>query len=1094
MALVEKKVLESERNSVYVKSTEGDRLVGTVENNKNVFDKYPELIRTKYNELIDLLISMGLDSVAKDLSDRYTKDETRGLVEAETRALVEDINIDLATGAITITKKDGTSQTIDTALEKIPATFEFEMDENNDRYYLKVTNTDGTVSRTEITNLMNQYTFQPSSTIAFTVTGSGTTTHVKAEILANSITLSALAEEVTQFINQSATQVATDRTVVEAAKKEVIDASITVTDNLALSIVVKEEAIKYGIMSKSYAIGTTGSRTGEETDNSAYYSRQAAYYSRQAETYKNQAHEIAGKDIVFRSELESTYATYAFIDDNCNKAGDITIPTEGWQDDVANSGFYILTLESEAVTEDSILEINLDADSILIADDCGLKPVVTSFNGGFMIYADSVPNDVMTGSLLITGRVLPLTAPGGGGGTGTPGVGIESIEQTTLSVEDDGDNVLTITLTDGTVQKFYVQNGSKGSKGDKGDPGSDANVTTSTIINALGYTPAKQSDVTQLSEEIVDFQKQIDNLSQAEAPEFVDSVDEMTDTSKRYVNTQTGTIWVHRLSTVTKVVTVTDEIVGTTENPYAAGRLPSSGTTTSSPYDYIVSPWIDLGKAEYQGKTIKLHLEGLRYITETYEQYVQNQVFAPDGTVLEQRAYSCLENTYGNMHRLVDNAEILDTTSAVLTINIPKIYGTSGMTIGRVRFGAHGTEADSNIYITYEEEQTVTDEQWVDTGVSYSGTGIDEETLAIISELNNEGADPTTIKLLASPVLDFYNASAYPDDDYTVTHLSKITYPCRADIPVPFTVKWNHNEDAMRTTLVVDTKAIGTANSYRMRIYDVTGFDNYPIYNLLPNTRYYYKVTHVLADGSLVEAKSGNFMTSNESVRLLNIDGTQNVRDLGGWTGLNGKKVKYGKLIRGAALSDSSFNGLIVTGKGRLSLGELKIQAELNLGAIDTETSIASNCAYKKIGYNNYAGAITGETYRAQFKEVLEWIVSCLNGSLAQAGLYTVERNVYFHCQGGCDRTGTLSFQLLGLLGVSESDLAKEYELSSFSDIGFGRLRTTTKAVDTYDYVGMVEAIKTYDGSTITDKFYNFAIACGVSADTITAFRNLMLE
>jgi hypothetical protein len=99
------------------------------------------------------------------------------------------------------------------------------------------------------------------------------------------------------------------------------------------------------------------------------------------------------------------------------------------------------------------------------------------------------------------------------------------------------------------------------------------------------------------------------------------------------------------------------------------------------------------------------------------------------------------------------------------------------------------------------------------------------------------------------------------------------------------------------------------------------------------------------------------------------------------------------------------------------------------------------------------------------------------------------------HCQGGCDRTGTLSFLLLGLLGVSESDLAKEYELSSFSSIGFGRLRTTTAVVDTYDYVGMVEALKAYSGNTITDKFFNFATTgCGISTETITAFRNLMLE
>ena len=65
---------------------------------------------------------------------------------------------------------------------------------------------------------------------------------------------------------------------------------------------------------------------------------------------------------------------------------------------------------------------------------------------------------------------------------------------------------------------------------------------------------------------------------------------------------------------------------------------------------------------------------------------------------------------------------------------------------------------------------------------------------------------------------------------------------------------------------------------------------------------------------------------------------------------------------------------------------------------------------------------------------------------------------------------------------------------SSFSSIGFGRRRTTTKAVDTYDYVGMVQAVKAYSGDTLTDKFYAFATNCGISADTISSFRSLMLE
>lgn len=501
---------------------------------------------------------------------------------------------------------------------------------------------------------------------------------------------------------------------------------------------------------------------------------------------------------------------------------------------------------------------------------------------------------------------------------------------------------------------------------------------------------------------------------------------------------------------------------------------------------HTLTPYIDLTKAEYQGKTIQIHLVGNRYASEANETYIMYGSYKSDKTAIVGRGFTSIVNgiytDYDNNGQII-NLEILSDTSAVLTIGVPLTSDTGPTTVGFLRFCGLGLVTDS-VYITYPDIETVTGGQWHDTGVTYGG-GQDAQLTAKVAALNNEGNLPSTIKLLPKPVLDFYNASAYSDSDYSYSHLGKITYPCRADIPVPFTVKWEYNEEAMRTTVAVDTRAIGTVNAYTMGTYDATGLNKFPIYNLLPNKTYYYKVTHIMQDGSLIEAKSGSFTTSSESWRLLYIDGTQNVRDLGGWTGLNGKKVKYGKIIRGAALSDSSLPELLLTGKGRRSLGELAIQAELNLGATDTETSIASNCVYKKIGYTNYAIAFTDEAYRAQFKEVLEWIVEQL----------TASKPIYMHCQGGCDRTGTLSFQLLGLLGVSESDLAKEYELSSFSNIGFGRLRTTTKAVDTYDYVGMVGALKAYSGATVADKFYNFATTgCGISDATISSFRGLMLQ
>ena len=646
---------------------------------------------------------------------------------------------------------------------------------------------------------------------------------------------------------------------------------------------------------------------------------------------------------------------------------------------------------------------------------------------------------------------------------------------------EKGDKGDPFTYSDFTTEQLAALKGEKGDKGDTGEAGSDATVTAANIKNALGYTPANQ--------------KQLDDLiaSGGFSVPIVDSVDEMVDTSKQYILKSTGTIWEWKETTTEKEVTVRNDIT----SGYERGRLSSGGANSGDVQTHTLTPLIDITKAEYQGKTIQIHLEGNRYFSETAETYIMTAVFDPNKNTILGRAYSTLDRNAGLLGGF-DNAgataEIHSTNSATLTIPVP-LTEDNGKSVGYLRFCGLGT-VDGTVYITYTETQTVTKETWTDTGVAFGGGGsIDTETLAKIAELNNEGTDPTTIKLLAKPVLDFYNASAYSDNDYTYSHLSKVTYPCRADIPIPFTVKWNHNEDAMRTTVAVDTKAIGTLNAYTMITYDATGLNNYPLYNLLPNKTYYYKVTHIMADGSLVEAKSGNFTTSNETVRMLYIDGTQNVRDLGGWTGLDGKKVKYGKIIRGASFADSSYHGLMLTGKGRLALAELKIQAELNLGAVDSETSIAPNVAYKKVYYTNYAIAITNETYRTMFKTLLEYIVSCLDGTLTVNGLSTVARNIYMHCQGGCDRTGTLSFLLLGLLGVSESDLAKEYELSSFSDIGFGRLRTTTQAVDTYDYVGMVEALKTYSGDTITDKFVSFATTgCGVSIDTITSFRNLMLE
>lgn len=88
-----------------------------------------------------------------------------------------------------------------------------------------------------------------------------------------------------------------------------------------------------------------------------------------------------------------------------------------------------------------------------------LKEVLTAAGGE----VENLPDN-------LTSTLLKAIAENIGG---NGGAGIQKIEQTTTSTADGGNNVLTITLTDGTTTTFTVKNGSKGSAGTNGTNGKD---------------------------------------------------------------------------------------------------------------------------------------------------------------------------------------------------------------------------------------------------------------------------------------------------------------------------------------------------------------------------------------------------------------------------------------------------------------------------------------------------------------------------------------------------------------------------------------------------------------------------------------------
>ena len=94
----------------------------------------------------------------------------------------------------------------------------------------------------------------------------------------------------------------------------------------------------------------------------------------------------------------------------------------------------------------------------------------------------------------------------------------------------------------------------------------------------------------------------------------------------------------------------------------------------------------------------------------------------------------------------------------------------------------------------------------------------------------------------------------------------------------------------------------------------------------------------------------------------------------------------------------------------------------------------------------------------------------------------------FYHCAIGADRTGTLSFMLEALLGVSSSDIDKDYEITSFHTGSGSQLRSRI----TTDYVGLVNQTKSVTiPSGVDDTLRNrciYFLAQGAYADDVNSF------
>lgn len=183
-----------------------------------------------------------MDSAIDALDNRIISQDALKVDKSAINENIADWTMDETTGIITITKYNGEKTIFDLNIEKIPVGFSM-----SDDGIITMTTEDGTQFTADIGSMIPVLTFEDSATIAVSVTGTGKNKTYSFSIKTGSVTDAMLQPNYLADIR------------VESANASAY----------------AQSANAKSVLAESYAIGGTGTREGEDTDNAKYYMEQA---------------------------------------------------------------------------------------------------------------------------------------------------------------------------------------------------------------------------------------------------------------------------------------------------------------------------------------------------------------------------------------------------------------------------------------------------------------------------------------------------------------------------------------------------------------------------------------------------------------------------------------------------------------------------------------------------------------------------------------------------------------------------------------------------------------------------------------------------
>jgi protein-tyrosine phosphatase len=265
-------------------------------------------------------------------------------------------------------------------------------------------------------------------------------------------------------------------------------------------------------------------------------------------------------------------------------------------------------------------------------------------------------------------------------------------------------------------------------------------------------------------------------------------------------------------------------------------------------------------------------------------------------------------------------------------------------------------------------------------------------------------------------------------------------------------------------------------NDFTGEVVRETTVKYYELWNSELGETYYYKAA--TSEAGLSSASVKQLTVATQAPRNLSVGGISNFRDVGGW---KSSLIKNGVVKQGLYYRCAQFNSIKTAGKAELK--RLGIKLDIDMRDRPPSSSPASSSDWKiEIMDARVASGTESSRWEgtggiaATYKKIFE--------AIANAD----QKPIALHCTHGADRTGITSFFLLGLLGVNEDDIGRDYVLTRFA--GERAVLPLDDSTGTSEIAKWFTKTNALEGATFADKMYkHLKDDFGIAADTLETIR-----